>query len=43
MNIYRLNDVKDIPNKGPFLTPFIGKLGTGTVVDETYTSLNKGK
>ena len=21
MDIYRLNDVKEIPNKGPFLTP----------------------
>lgn len=43
MDIYRLNDVKEIPNKGPFLTPFVGKLGTGTVVDETYTSFEQGQ
>lgn len=43
MNIYRFNDVKDIPNKKLFSTHYIGKLGTGTVVDETYTSFEQGQ
>lgn len=43
MDIYRFNDTREISNKGPFLAPYIGKLGTGTVVDEVYTSFEQGQ
>lgn len=43
MRIHRLNDTKDLPPLRIDLKPFIGNLGTGVRVDETFTSFEQGQ